>query len=192
MDKEHLIKRYSAGASMKEISLELGCSVNRVKYWMDKFGIERRTLSDAIYAKHNPSGDPFKIKEIKTKDEAVLWGKGMGLYWGEGNKADKYAVRLGNTDPELINTFIRFLIELCGVKKDKLRFSLQLFSDMNSASSLNFWVEKLGVDQSQFYKITVTISGSLGTYRRKTKWGVLQVYFHNKKLRDILINGLPM
>jgi hypothetical protein len=191
MDKKFLIEKYSAGASMKEISIELGCSVDRVKYWMDKFQIERRNISDAIYAKHNPNGDPFHVKVPATKGEAVLWGKGIGLFWGEGNKADRYAVRLGNSDPELIKEFIRFLTELCGVDRRRLKFSLQLFSDMDPKEALDFWINKLDVAESQFYKITVTISGSLGTYRKKTQRGVLQVYFHNKKLRDYLIGQLP-
>lgn len=176
---------------MKEISLELGCSVHRVKYWMDKYQIERRTISDAVYLKHNPNGDPFKIKSALTREQMLLWGMGIGLFWGEGNKKDRYAVRLGNTDPKLLITFINFLTEICGVDKSKLKFSLQIFSDMDTAKELDFWIKELGVDSSQFYKITVTISGSLGTYRRKSEHGVLQVYFHNKKLRDFLISKLP-
>lgn len=98
---------------------------------------------------------------------------GIGLYWGEGNKANKYSVRLGNTDPELINIFIKFLVELFGVDKEKLKFGLQLFSDTDPENTLAFWTQFLGVKPSQFYKITVTISGSIGTYRHKNTNGVL-------------------
>ena len=91
----------------------------------------------------------------------------------------------------MIVMFLRFLNELCGVEKSRLKFSLQLFSDIDPEAELKFWINQLGVEASQFYKITVTISGSLGTYRRKSKHGVLQVYFHNKRLRDILVGYLP-
>jgi hypothetical protein len=191
MNKKWLSEKYASGLSMMDIAIELRCSVDRVKYWMDKYGIERRSRSDASYIKHNPGGDPFLIKEITSVSEAELWGIGMGLFWGEGNKADKYAVRLGNTDHKMIQTFIRFLVELCGVDKNKLKFSLQLFSDCDPKTELKYWTQSLGVHTSQFYKITVTISGSLGTYRKKSEHGVLQVYFHNKKLRDFLIAQLP-
>lgn len=176
---------------MKQIANELGCSVHRVSYWMQKYGIERRNISDAIYIKHNPKGDPFRIKEIETAEEAKLMGIGIGLFWGEGNKADKYSVRLGSTDPKLMKTFMKFLTDICGVKMEKMKFSLQIFSDMKPEEALNFWCTELDIKQSQFYKITVTISGAIGTYRSKTSHGVLQIYVHNKKLRDQLIRILP-
>ena len=177
--------------SMQEIAARLDCSVNKVVYWMDKYHIKRRTISDAIYQKHNPDGDPFSVRPIKNTDDAKLLGMGVGLYWGEGNKANKHSVRLGNTDPALLNIFIKFLVDLFGVDKTRLRFGLQLFSDTNPDDALAFWTNKLGVNASQFYKITVTISGSIGTYRHKNINGVLTVYYHNKKLRDILISMLP-
>jgi hypothetical protein len=179
------------GLSMQEIASLLECSVNKVVYWMDKHQIKRRSISDAVYQKHNPGGDPFEIQPIRNVTDAKLLGIGIGLYWGEGNKANQYSIRLGNTDPELIKTFIRFLVELFGVDKNKLRFGLQLFSDTKPEEALEFWVKQLGVKTSQFYKITVTISGSIGTYRHKSKNGVLTVYYHNKKLRDIIVGILP-
>lgn len=110
---------------------------------------------------------------------------------GEGTKASNSSVRLGNTDPELLKEFMRFLTEICGVPKEKLRFGLQLFTDINSEAALAYWTQQLEVKPSQFYKITVTISGSLGTYRKKSMYGVATIYYHNKRLRDILVNFLP-
>jgi hypothetical protein len=190
--EEDLRQRYTLDqSSMQEIAIALGCSVNRVVYWMNKFEIPRRTISDAIYQKNNPNGDPFKIKTPLTKADSKLMGMGIGLYWGEGNKANKHSVRLGNTDPDLIKTFMRFLIELFGVQKDDLRFGLQIFTDIDPEIALHYWTEQLGVEGSQFGKITVTISGSIGTYRKKSLYGVVTVMYHNKKLRDTIVQMLP-
>lgn len=177
-------------ASMSEIAQKLHCSVHRVAYWMDRHQIVRRTISEAIYQKHNPNGDPFKVKVIKSLPDTMLLGLGLGLYWGEGNKANKHSIRLGNTDPTLVRTFINFLIQLFGVNKDDLHFGLQIFTDIDPVSALAYWTKELGVKPSQFYKITVTISGSIGTYRKKSQYGVITVHYHNKKLRDIIINLL--
>jgi hypothetical protein len=98
---------------------------------------------------------------------------------------------LGNTDPELIKAFIKFLVELFGVNRERLRFSLQIFSDTDPEEALAFWIDQLGADPSQFGKIVVTISGSIGTYSQKNMNGVLTVQFHNKKLRDIIVGMLP-
>ena len=176
---------------MQEIASELGCSLNRVVYWMTKYGIQRRVRSEANYIRHNPSGDPFTIKPISTLADAELFGLGVGLYWGEGNKANKGSVRLGNTDPQLLIAFIRFLTEMCGVDRDRLRFGLQIFTDIDPEAALRYWTDILGVNCSQFYKITVTISGAIGTYRTKSKYGVVTIYFNNTKLRDILVGYLP-
>lgn len=190
--KQDIIELYiNQGASMKDVASRLGFSVHKVQYWMDKYDIDRRSISDAVYLKNHPNGDPFTVKPIKTKADAELFGLGIGLYWGEGNKANKYSVRLGNTDPMLIVTFVNFLVKLFDVKKDDLKFSLQIFSDTPEDKALEFWLSHLNVRADQFYKTTATASNSIGTYRNKNQYGVVTLYYHNKRLRDILVGLLP-
>jgi len=117
--------------SSKEISNIFKCSENKVNYWLNKYNIPKRSISEAVYLRLNPKGDPFKLKKLKTKEEALLFGLGIGLYWGEGTKRNEYAVRLGNTDPALIKKFIEFLENIYSIDRKKLRFGLQIFSDMS-------------------------------------------------------------
>jgi hypothetical protein len=170
-----------------DISKASGHSVHKVTYWMDKHNIKRRSISDAIYLKNNPNGNPFTQKPIKTRADAELLGIGIGLYWAEGTRSNKHSVRLGNTDPVLLNTFMLFLTELFGVQKSDMRFGLQIFTDIDPQAALEYWTQELNVKASQFYKIIVTISGSLGTYRKKSAYGVVTVHYHNKKLRDVVV-----
>lgn len=179
------------GKSMQDIAYLLGCSLNKVKYWMLKYGIKIRSISDAIYLKHNPSGDPFKFRSPKNLAEAELFGLGLGLYWGEGTKANKDSIRLGNTNPELLEQFIKFLIKFFNVRRKNFRFGLQVFTDIDIEEVMDFWSKKLRIKRHQFYKPIITKSGSLGTYRKKSECGVLTVMYHNKKLRDILVEKLP-
>lgn len=176
--------------SMMEISKHLGCSHHKVAYWMGEYKIKRRTIGDAVYLRSNPNGDPFNIKTPKTAEELVLFGLGVGLYWGEGNKAHQNAVRLGNSDPELLKLYILFLTKLCRVKKEALKFDLQIFSDINVDSALNYWTRELNVKSEQFFKPRVTISGSIGTYKKKSKYGVVTIYFGNTKLRNIVVEQI--
>lgn len=175
---------------MKEISKKLGCSENKVCYWLEKYGIARRSISEAVYLKNNPDGDPFVFRMPKTAKGLMLYGAGLGLYWGEGTKANNHSVRLSNTDPELILVFIRFLEEIFAVKRKDMHFSLQIFSDMTEQETLDFWMRSLNVSKSQFYKTTITPYRSIGNYRKKTKYGVIIVYYNNKKLRDCLFGLL--
>ncbi|NIR49424.1 hypothetical protein GWO43_13020, partial [candidate division KSB1 bacterium] len=169
-----------------DIGVMLGCSDRKVDYWLKKHGISKRSISEAIYAKANPGGDPFTIQDPKTIDQAILFGIGVGLYWGEGNKRNKHSVRLGNTDPKLIKKFIEFLKVAYCVDVKRLKFGLQVFSDMSPRHAQTFWEKELGISSNQFQKVVVTPARGVGNYRNKTQYGVLTVYLNNKKLRDVI------
>ncbi|MDO8486533.1 MAG: hypothetical protein Q7S77_02465 [Candidatus Staskawiczbacteria bacterium] len=149
-------------------------------------------MSEAIYVKNHPKGDPFKVIFPSSLEEAKLFGLGVGLYWGEGTKANKNTVRLGNSDPAIIRTFVKFLITFFKIDKKDLRFHLHTFTDISLKEAKKYWKKELKIKDTQFYKPTITITGKLGNYRKKSKYGVLTVYYANTKLRNILVNLLPM
>ena len=168
--KQLLIKEYvQLQHSAREIAEKLGCSENKVHYWLEKHSIKKRTIRDAVYVRANPNGNPFSYSEPASKQDWFLFGLGLGLYWGEGNKANTHAVRLGNSDPDLINMFLKFLTEIYNIDKTRLRFGLQIFSDCSAREAQKYWCQKLSVDQSH---------------------GVLTVYFSNIKLRDIIVTAI--
>lgn len=193
LTKKNLRKLYAQDRkSAAEISKLFGLSQTGINYWLRKFNIPKRTVSEAIYIKHNPDGDLFKFVLPKSLEDAKLFGLGIGLYWGEGTKADKGSVRLGNSDPAIIRVFIKFLIRFFKINKNDLRFHLHTFTDINLQEAKNYWIKELEIKESQLYKPTITITGKLGNYRKKSKYGVLTVYYSNTKLRNILVNLLPM
>lgn len=176
--------------SMFDISKKLGCSVNKVSYWMKHHNLKRRSISESIYTMHNPDGDPFSFRPPINEKENFLYGLGLGLYWGEGTKANKYSVRLGNTDPKMILMFISFLETFFSVNVNDLRFGIQVFSTMNPQEVLQFWAKELKASPAQFMKVIVTPKRGVGSYGRKIEYGVITLYFHNKKMRDILVNEI--
>ena len=171
------------------------CSEHKINYWLAKYNIAKRSISEAIYQKNNPNGDPFKISPTNTIKDSKLLGLGLGLYWGEGNKKNKNSIRLGNSDPRIIKKFTEFLIKIFRINKEKLRFGLKIFYDMSEKETLNFWLkelEKFGINKSQFFRVTITPSRSIGNYREKSKFGVMTVHFANTKLKNIIDNMLPL
>ncbi len=173
------------------IARKLKCSEHKINYWLAKFEINKRSISDALYLKWNPHGDPFSVRKPRTTEEGILYGLGVGLYWGEGTKASKTSVKLGNTDPALVRIFVAFLLRFYGIDKKRLRFGLQIFADMDPEKTVRYWTRALGISRRQFYpKIIVTPYRGVGNYRRKTKYGVLTVYFNNRKLRDIICGAI--
>ncbi|MES2668295.1 MAG: hypothetical protein V4644_01215 [Patescibacteria group bacterium] len=176
--------------SSKEIATKFNCSENKINYWMRKYQIPKRTIADAVYQKLNPHGNPFKETSIDSLSDAFLLGLGTGLFWGEGNKRDKNTVRLGNSDPDLMRAFLFFLENRFQISRHRLRFGLQVFSDMDYKRTEKFWIDKLSLESTQFYKTVITVSGKIGTYTQKTEYGVLTIYFHNKKLRDLIVGQI--
>jgi len=175
-----------------DIAALLHCSENKINYWLKKFGISKRSISEAIYLKKNPNGDPFVFRMPKTREEAILFGMGIGLYWGEGTKANGNTVRLGNSDPKLIRKFMDFLVTFFAVDERDFRYHLHIFTDIDIKKACQFWMDELGIEENQFYKPTITRTGKLGTYRHKSEYGVLTIYYGNIKLRNKLIEIVPM
>lgn len=68
-------------------------------------------------------------------EELFLYGLGIGIYWGEGEKISKHSRRVANTDPIVIKTFISFLTCICQVEKGKLSYSIVCFNDCLSNQS---------------------------------------------------------
>jgi hypothetical protein len=178
------------GKSVNDIAKIYGCSISKINYWFKKFKIKKRNISEAIYKKHNGMKDPFIYVAPKTVDDIFLFGLGLGLYWGEGTKSNKNSVRLGNTDPCIIRSFIRFLKKVYNIDSKKLKYGLQVFNDVNPATALSFWMKELNADKTQFQKVIVSSVRGPGSYKIKSRFGVLTIYFHNMKLKKILIQEI--
>ncbi|MDD5489842.1 MAG: hypothetical protein PHP25_04155 [Candidatus Moranbacteria bacterium] len=187
MDGKALKKLY-ANNSSANIAKIFDCSESKINYWLKKYKISKRSISEAMYLKNNPGGDPFKLKFPRNIADAQLFGLGVGLYWGEGNKANKNTVRLGSSDAELLKIFINFLIKFFGIKRRDLKFHLHIFSDIKTKKAKKYWMRELSIKEKQIYKPFVSISGSIGTYRKKSEYGVMTVYYGNTKLRNKLVH----
>src|ERR1041385_3397781 len=93
MEKAFLEQLYIAEKlSAHEIAVRLRCSDGKINYWLARHQIPKRSISDAVYTRSNPTGDPFKVKIPASAEESFLFGMGLGLYWGEGNKKNLTAV----------------------------------------------------------------------------------------------------
>jgi hypothetical protein len=76
---------------------------------------------------------------------------------------------------------------ICGVKNEKLLFGLQVFSDIDPEVAKRYWVAELGVSPRQFLpKVVVTPKSGPGTYKHRSKFGVLTIYCINTKLRKVM------
>lgn len=188
--KSKLANLYHNGKSMAEMSEILNCSIHKIVYWMDKYKIKRRTRSEAAYIKSNPTGDPFKIKKNLSSGEFFLLGLGLGIYWGEGTKVTPHSLRVTNTNPEMIKVFRKFLLEICGLRKDKITYSIVCFNDTTPNTAKIYWAKELMISPEKFGKITQIPKQGKGTYKKKSQFGVCTIQASNIKLKTWLMQQL--
>lgn len=183
---EQIERLYKKGNSAAQIGNELGISWRKVIYLMEKHNIRRRSRSEAAYRKLNPKGDPFKLKRNLSNDEEQLKTLALGLYLGEGTKSNLISVRLSNSDPNLINIFLNFLKNICGVKTQKIKLWLTLHSDISATETKLYWSQCLNIPLSQFSQSEVVDHRGNGSYKKKSLYGTATICVHNMKLRKIL------
>ncbi len=98
--------------------------------------------------------------EFQTLKTNPLFLAGMFLYWGEGDKANKYQVRISNSEPAIVKIFLSFLENICGVPKDRIWLSVIGYLDMNINETECFWSEKVSLDRDNFQKTMIIPSRS--------------------------------
>lgn len=98
------------------------------------------------------------------------------LYLGEGAKWQKSrAPKLANTNPMIIQIYIRLLEECYGVTVDALRCRVQHRADQNSESLIAYWSEVTGVPPARFYPCYVDMRTAGYTTKKSDYHGVCTV-----------------
>ena len=186
IDRATLIDLYQGRRlSMPEVASRLSCSVNTVVYWMTKHGIPRRDYSEATLVCRNPV-PPFELKASLTHEDELLKATALGIYLGEGNKRSDKEVRVGNSDPLILRIFVRFLIEVCGVRPEKIRVNIVKHPDVPTFETEKFWSGQLNIPLSQFQKTTTIVPRGNGTYRHRCEHGVATVSVCSIELRRLI------
>jgi hypothetical protein len=157
---------------------------------MEKFNIPRRSFSEAVYLKANPNGDPFSIKHRLLNSEHQLYGLGLGIYWGEGEKVSKGKVRVANTDVNLLRKFRDFLTLICQVSISRIHYSIICFNDSNPKEALDYWSTMLEISPTQFGKIVQIAPQGRGSYRQKSRYGVCIIEVSNIKFKKWIMQEL--
>lgn len=114
---------------------------------------------------------------------------GMAIYWGEGDKATKHVVRVANIDPLMIRLFVKFLREVCGVSKEKIRAHVLIYPDLDPIECRKFWINKSGLSASNFNKCVV-IKGRHKT--RRVPYGVCNIGVSSAYLKEKIFLWLAL
>ncbi|HUC02205.1 MAG TPA: DNA-binding protein [Candidatus Paceibacterota bacterium] len=118
---------------------------------------------------------------------------GAALYWAEGYKRPLrrngreitwHAVALTNADPVMCKFFIRFLMEVCEVKKEDMKIDVRIFEHQNPDVVIAFWSSTLELPPENFSKPHVTKSRSSEGKKPfdRLPYGVIQIRINNTNL----------
>jgi hypothetical protein len=166
---------YHRRLSMTEVAQRLKTTHATVLYWLKKHGMPRRSWSESIYAKQNPGGHPFIIPAVLSVRQRELARAGFLLYWAEGAKS-REATRLANLDPRMLQLFLKFLREVCGVSEARLRLSVRVYKQFSLRAAKAYWARTLRLPASRVFVYRHTDQRSRHV-RQRSRYGLATLEF---------------
>ncbi len=187
-DEKIVVKMYqNHKLSMRQIADYFRVSPSVIQRILDRNFISRRSISEAI---HNINitqfnKKPFRQKQHLSPIENDLKITGVMLYWGEGAKTGN-VVNFSNSNPEMIVVFLRFLREVCGVDKERIKILIHMYPDHNSDTLQSFWSSVSGISRNNFYRPHIH-DGKPGTYKNKSVYGTASISYCDTKLLKLIL-----
>lgn len=205
--KQKAIELRKKGCSYSQIKDEIGVSKSTLNGWLYDMPLSEKRIREL------QADSPIRIEHyrntMRKKREARLAkvyteisrkiGKlsnrelflaGIFLYWAEGTKTRKCGIELTNTNPGMLQFFIRWL-ELFDVPKSSLKVHLHLYSDMDIKKQTRFWAKTLSLSVSQFRKPYIKESSSTSiTYKTGFGQGTCSITAGNTELSNKILMGV--
>jgi predicted transcriptional regulator len=107
--------------------------------------------------------------EYRHYKKDPLFIAGLMLYVGEGDNTHRRLIRVANARIDVHKIFLHFAIAYLGVPKNKVRFWILLYPDLNEEKCMRKWSRELALPYAQFYKNQV-IPGK--SKKRTLRFGV--------------------
>lgn len=179
--------RADFGMSVKLIAQRLGVSAGSVSVWVRDIELtplqaevnRRRARGDSGVTWQRISRARRQQHQLEGRERArladPLHASGCMLYWAEGSKS-RNTVHLANSDPAMMEFFVRFLRECFGLTSEDFTFSLNVYT--NNGLTIDeieqFWRDKLGLspESARKHQTNHYPTSSSGKKRAKLPYGV--------------------
>ena len=129
------------------------------------------------------------VKEFEIYKNDPLFMAGLMVYAGEGDKTNRYNIKLANSEFYLHLVFIRFSEKFLNIGRDKIKVWLLLYPDHDIEKSIKIWSKKLNINKSNFHKSQVII-GKEKT--RKLQYGVGNSIISSVALKKKILKWLEL
>ena len=137
--------------------------------------------------------ETYKIQKklILPLNKRELFLAGLFLYWGEGSKYKLDRISISNTDPSIINFFIRWVNEGLGISKKKMRILLHLYSNMDIDKEMKWWSKILEIPLRQFtHPYIKKTSSERINHKGGFGHGTCNVEIYNVPMAEKILMGL--
>lgn len=149
------VAKSTASAWCRDVELPDEIKLKMKKKWESGFkkGIEMMRIR-----RENAQEDRVKdaieiVKGLKiSKNKPLLKLIAALLFWCEGGKRQLGELRLTNSDPKLVNTFMFCLRNGFGIDESKLRACLHLHEYHDESNQRDFWSKVTKIPISKFHK----------------------------------------
>lgn len=204
-DKEKAVEMRKIGRSYREIHQELQIPMSTLSDWFNKEdwsskirahlaavaiegSVARLTELNRVRGQHLARAYEDARLEARKEFELLkydpLFISGIMLYWGEGAKDPKQAIKLTNSDPKMISFYVQFLLKSCRMPMEKIKAYILIYPQIEERTARAYWSKMSGVPWENFTK-SVVIQGRHAT--RRLGWGVCTIsvsstYFKQKML----------
>jgi len=177
-ERKNAINLRKKGHSYREILQRVPVSKSTLSLWLRGGGLSRRqrqrlTLKKVAAARRGAQAQRNKrlktTKEIKDMakneiaavkiDAQTFWMMGIMLYWAEGAKEKAHApsvgVKFSNSDPLMVRFFQKWLVGVCKIPGNRLKYELYVHESSRSRLQLirRYWADILGIAEAELNRI---------------------------------------
>lgn len=127
-------------------------------------------------------------KEIKNPSKKDLFILGLGLYWAEGSKTERYRYSFCNSDPKINQLIIKFLYQFLKVKKEQIKIQMVLHQGINEEGARDYWCKILNLFTGNFNRASYSFNIASKGNRPKDRlpYGTIQIIVPGKKYANMI------
>ena len=198
----------SSGRSVREIAELLQLPRSSISLWVRDVRLspaQRRALDEraergrAIACKRKADAACEIRREYQhrgrllVRENGASYAAGCMLFWAEGDKC-RNAVRISNSDPEVLVVFAAFLRDHFRVSPERMTIACNLFADHldRQREIEGYWLARLGLAPSSLRKSMVNIYSKHSKKTRKNRlpYGTCKLVVHSTQIVQTIYGSI--